>query len=245
MSKVVTTTIAPNAAGGDTVTLGGTGDSVVITNNDIRTNVLQDAGGNAVFTSNGSGTLSGMNSGFGGALNLLSTQTASGAASVSFTTQLTSTYDVYCFKFLGIHPSANSNFQFNGSIDGGSNYNVTKTTSWFRAEHYEDSASSTLAYAGGNDLASSTSYQMIFQGMSVDNDDSGSGELWLFGPSSTTYVKQFYITVQYKNPSAAGLSTHGFCGGYFTSTSAIDALNFNMASGTFDGNIKLYGISKS
>jgi hypothetical protein len=244
MSKVVTTTVLPDVAGG-TVTLGGTGDSVVVTGNDIRTNALQDAGGNAMFTSNGSGVLSGVNSGLGGALNLLSTQTGSSSSGIAFTTQLTSTYDVYCFKFLDIHASANSNFQFNGSIDGGSNYNVTKTTSWFRAEHYEDDASSTLAYAGGNDLASSTAYQMIFQGMSTDNDDSGSGELWLFGPSSTTYVKQFYTTVQYKNPAAAGLSTHGFCGGYFTSTSAIDALNFNMASGTFDGTIKLYGISKS
>tara|TARA_Y100000310_G_scaffold337778_1_gene425755 strand:+ start:553 stop:1287 length:735 start_codon:yes stop_codon:yes gene_type:complete len=244
MSKVVTTTVLPDVAGGS-VTLGGASDSVVVTGNDIRTNALQDAGGNAVLTSNGSGTMSGMNSGFGGAMNLLSTQTGSTSSGIAFTTQLTSTYDVYLFKFLDIHPSANANFQFNGSIDGGSNYNVTKTTTWTRAEHYEDDASSTLAYAGGNDLAQSTSYQMIFQGMGVDNDDNGSGELWLFSPSGTTYAKHFYFTVQYKNPAAAGLTTHGFSGGYFNNTSAIDALNFNMASGTFDGTIKLYGISKS
>ena len=98
MSKIVTTTVLPDVAGGS-VTLGGTGDSVVATGNDIRTNALQDAGGNAVFTSDGSGVLSGMNSAFSGALNLLSTQTASGAASVEFTSGIDSTYDVYCFKF--------------------------------------------------------------------------------------------------------------------------------------------------
>ena len=123
MSKVVTTTILPDVAGGS-VTLGGTGDSVVVTGNDIRTNALQDAGGNAVFTSNGSGVMSGMNSGFGGALNLLSTQTASGASSVSFTTQLTSTYDVYIFKFINIHPVTDVQpfgFQVNASGQTGFN----------------------------------------------------------------------------------------------------------------------------
>ena len=101
MSKVVTTTVLPDVAGGS-VTLGGASDSVVVTGNDIRANVLQDAGGNAVLTSDGSGVLSGMNSGFGGALNLILSQTASNSASISFTTQLTSTYDIYVFKFINI-----------------------------------------------------------------------------------------------------------------------------------------------
>ena len=76
MSKVVTTTVAPTQPG-DTLTLGGASDSVVITNNDIRTNVLQDAGGNAIFTSDGSGNLSGLNIGLsGGGWQLLNTTTA-------------------------------------------------------------------------------------------------------------------------------------------------------------------------
>jgi hypothetical protein len=128
MSKVVTTTLLPDVAGG-TVTLGGTGDSVVVTGNDIRANVLQDAGGNAVFTSNGSGTMSGMNSAFGGALNLLATNTVTGSSGSAFTTQLTSTYDVYCFKFLDINVSAYSSFQFNGSSDSSFCDVIVRTTS--------------------------------------------------------------------------------------------------------------------
>ena len=244
MSKVVTTTLLPDVAGGS-VTLGGTGDSVVVTGNDIRTNALQDAGGNALFTSNGSGVMSGMNSGFGGALNLIATNTVTGSSGSAFTTQLTSTYDVYCFKFIDINVSAYSNFQFNGSSDGGSNYNVTKTTTYFGAENYENNASSTLNYRAGNDLAQSTAYQMMFQGADNGADDACVGELWLYAPSSTTYVKNFLCSGNYKVQASTGASTNFFVGGYFNTTSAINAFNFNTTSGTFDGTIKLYGISKS
>jgi hypothetical protein len=40
-----------------------------------------------------------------GALVLLSTQTASASASISFTSGIDSTYDSYVFKFINIHPS--------------------------------------------------------------------------------------------------------------------------------------------
>ena len=36
-----------------------------------------------------------------------------------------------------------------------------------------------------------------------------------------------------------------YIGGYMNTTSAVDAINFNMASGNLNGTIKLYGISKS
>jgi hypothetical protein len=63
----------------------------------------------------------------GGALNLISTQTASASASIDFTSGIDSTYDSYVFKFINIHPATDSvSFTFNMSTDGGSNYNVTK-----------------------------------------------------------------------------------------------------------------------
>jgi hypothetical protein len=68
----------------------------------------------------------------GGALNLISTQTASSSSTISFTSGIDSTYDEYVFKFYDIHPATNSaNLTFNGSSDTGSNYNVTKTTTAF------------------------------------------------------------------------------------------------------------------
>jgi hypothetical protein len=54
-------------------------------------------------------------------LVLLSTQTASASANISFTTGIDSTYDEYVFKFINIHPATDEvSFTFNGSTDGGS-----------------------------------------------------------------------------------------------------------------------------
>ena len=149
MSKVVTTTVLPRD-GFDTLNIGATGDTVAIAGDSLNTNVLQDAGGNNIFTSS-SGTVS--STALQGSLQLLSSQTASNSASVSFTTQLTSTYDVYCFKFIDIGPSNdNRDFMFNGSIDSGLNYNVTKTTNYYETYHGVDGSSTTLTYGAAYDL---------------------------------------------------------------------------------------------
>jgi hypothetical protein len=246
MSKVVTTTVLPDVAGGS-VTLGGTGDSVVVTGNDIRTNAMQDAGGNALFTSNGSGVLSGMNSGLtSGALNLLSTQTASGASSVSFTTGIDSTYDVYIFKFIEMNLSVTLlefGFQVNASGQTGFDEVITSTT--FLAEHSEADGTG-LEYRTSEDQAQGTAYQKFQLNTSNDSDSSISGEMYLFAPSGTTYVKHFYINtiamgIYSGNPSACNY----FVGGYINTTSAITEIDFKPPSGNFDGTIKMYGISKS
>jgi len=244
MSKVVTTTVLPDVAGGS-VTFGGTGDSVVVTGNDIRTNALQDAGGNAVFTSDGSGTLSGVNSAFGGALKLIQSQTASNSASVSFTSGIDSTYDVYIFKFFDVNPvTDNAQFTFNGSIDGGTNYNVTKTTTVIEAHHSEVGGNTGLAYEASRDLAQSTSYQILTEATGNAADESCAGELYLYAPSSTTYVKHFYGT--FPNLHGSEYLWIQYVGGYFNTTDNIDAIDFKMSTGNIDsGVIKLYGISKS
>ena len=72
----------------------------------------------------------------GGSLVLISTQNASSSSTISFTSGIDSTYKEYIFKFINIHPSNdNVDFYVNFSVDGGSNYNVTKTTLYFRANH--------------------------------------------------------------------------------------------------------------
>ena len=131
-------------------------------------NTLQDAGGNTIFVSDGSGTIT--STGFTGAIKFISSQTASGSASLSFTSGLDSTYDVYVFKFIEINPATDSaEFTFNLSSDGGSNYNVTKTTTSFWAEN---GASAVLEYRTGDDLATtSTSYQVL-----AENLGNGSAE---------------------------------------------------------------------
>jgi hypothetical protein len=77
-------------------------------------------------------------SSFGDGITLISSQTASASASISFTSGIDSTYKAYKFVFSNIHPATDDvGLEFNLSTDGGSNYNVTKTTTFFRAEHYE------------------------------------------------------------------------------------------------------------
>jgi len=175
---------------------------------------------------------------------LLLSQTASGDSALSFTSGIDSTYGEYIFKFYNINPATDSTkFQFNGSTDGGSNYNLTKTTTWFDAGHTESDSSAAIAYVAGLDLAQSTDFQPIGSDVGNAGDESLAGELHLFNPSSTTYVKHFYARTNYIH--SADLKADAFIGGYFNTTSDIDAVQFKMASGNFDGKIKMWGVKNS
>ena len=183
--------------------------------------------------------------GSSGSMNLLTTNTiSSGVSSSSFTSSIDSTYDSYLFKFINIHPASDDVFfEFNGSDDTSSHsYNITKTTTNFSAEHNEGDSTAQVGYVTGDDLAQGTGYQRLFNGVGNDNDGSLSGELYLFNPSSTTYVTHFMARVGGHRHSSAALDS--YVSGYFNTTAAITALNFQMSSGNIDsGVIKLYGDS--
>lgn len=181
-----------------------------------------------------------------GSMVLLNTNTiTSGVSSSSFTSNIDSTYDTYLFKFINIHPATNNaKFAFNLSIDGGSNYNVTKTTTMFRASHDEDDSGTSFGYVASQDLAQSTDFQNILQALGDNNDSSGSGELFLFSPSSTTFVKHFIARGGQMQEN--GKAFDGYVSGYGNTTSAVNAVQFKMSSGNIDsGVIKMYGLSKS
>ena len=177
-------------------------------------------------------------------LILISTQTASNSASLSFTTGLDSTYDLYEFKFIDLHiRTAGHNLNFQGSTNGGSSYGVTMTTTLFNAVHPESDAFTTFAYNTSNDLAQSTSYQTIGWYHSADADGCGVGSLQLYNPRSTTYVKHFISRYSLMDNESSVRDV--FMAGYFNTTSAINAINFSTSSGNFDGIIKMYGVKKS
>jgi hypothetical protein len=179
----------------------------------------------------------------GGTLILLSTQTASASASISFTTGIDSTYDEYVFKFINCHPASNNVYlDFQGSTNSGSNYNTTITASFFRAYQSEDNSGATLVYVDAGQ-AQGTSYQNLSRGIGNGSDECVNGYLHLFNPSDTTFVKHF-LSVTQINDSAYSQNT--YVGGYFNTTSAIDAVSFKMSSGNIDdGIIKMYGLVKS
>ena len=182
-----------------------------------------------------------------GDLNLLATNNiTSGVSSSSFTSNIDSTYDTYMFKFINMHPASNSqDFQFNLSTDGGSNYNVTKTSTYFRSFQYENDAAQNVQYQTNEDLAQSTNYQNLCDRVGNGNDESCSGTLFLFSPSNTTFVKHFISTNdRYFGDDA--VQANDFVGGYGNTTSAVNAIDFKFASGNIDsGVIKMYGLSKS
>jgi hypothetical protein len=180
-----------------------------------------------------------------GNMVLISSQTASDSASISFTTGISSTYKEYQFWFIDIHPRSNSvDFTFNTSTDAGSNYNTTKTTTSFYAYHFEDGSQSGLGYRTTFDLAQSTDFQKItVEAISSSATENLGGSMSLFNPASTTYVKHFISnTSHYNREVVARYNIASYVAGYMNTTSAINAVQFKMSSGNFDGTILMYGI---
>ena len=179
-----------------------------------------------------------------GSLVHISTATATASASIEFTSGIDSTYKEYVFYFVNIHPSTDQvNFTFNLSTDSGSNYNVTKTTTIFNTYHDEADTATSLEYRPNADLAQSTAYQVIGDGPWGNNsDESGSGFLNLFNPSSTTYVKHFISDINFYY--FGNFTIRSMMAGYGNTTSPINAIKFQMSSGNIDaGQILLFGVN--
>ena len=233
---------------GTTLTVGETGQNTVVGGNTIKLNTLKDSGGNTLFTSNGSGVLSSVNDGFGSGMALLQTQTADDSASLSFTSNIDSTYKEYVFRFYNIRPETNNTwFQFQVNASGESGYNETMTTTVFASYHAEADNWYGLSAQTGDFQSQGTGFQSLCIINTNDADGSGFGELHLYNPASTTYVKHFLGTVQYirdtqNQPQYIVYAMTAYTGGYINTTSAITEVQFKQNSGNFNGTIKLYGV---
>tara|TARA_R100001126_G_C4866841_1_gene170724 strand:- start:14 stop:628 length:615 start_codon:yes stop_codon:yes gene_type:complete len=182
-----------------------------------------------------------------GSMTFIKKLTASSSSTLSFVdgssdVVLDNTYKEYLFTYKNMHRSnGTSFFQFDMSVDGGSNYNLQKTTTFFYTYHNEGGGGdTTVGYVDGWDKANGTGSQRLSNGNNA-NDESTSGYLRLFNPSSTTFVKHFM---------ARSISNNGvylednYAAGYANTTSAVDAIKFEFSSGNIDtGDICLYGIN--
>ena len=181
----------------------------------------------------------------GGALNLISTSTiSSSTAAIEITSGLDSTYKEYIFKFINLHPvNDGTSWQFQASTDGGSSYGVNKVSTFFEAEHDEGDSSTALQYNTGFDRgANSTDFITLVGEIGSDNDQSGAGILHLFDPSNTTFAKHYMANTS--QSSNADLARNQFISGYFNTTSAINALKFEMRVGNIESTVlKMYGVS--
>ncbi len=178
----------------------------------------------------------------GGAMTLLETQTASSSSTISFTSNIDDTYDEYVFKFYDIHPSADGEeFTFQADTGTNTSYNQTITSTYFLAEKPEADSGGSISYQTSRDLAQSTSFQHFGVDTGNDNDQASSGYLNIYAPSSSVFVKHFVGTLQQAHQN--DLTLVGYVAGYWNTTTALTRFQFKMSSGTFDGVIKLYGIS--
>tara|TARA_R100001015_G_C4590106_1_gene145697 strand:- start:15 stop:638 length:624 start_codon:yes stop_codon:yes gene_type:complete len=185
-----------------------------------------------------------------GSMTFISKTTISSPVSnVQFTSGIDSTYKEYIFYLVDIHHSSDSEpeITFNFSIDGGSNYNVTKTSTSFRAYHGEDGSGGALSYYTPTDAAQSTANIPLSFNADGDNDSTMVAYLHLFNPSSTTFVKHFIG--QANEVHDLPRSNANYIGGYCNTTSAINAVKFNGEHSEGDdsnidaGTIILYGIN--
>ena len=161
---------------------------------------------------------------------------------ISFTTGIDNTYKLYIFKFYDVNPVTDHQyFSFNGSDDASSwAYDITKTSSFFLTYHDEADANTALTYDANKDILNQTGYQIIADSIGSGGDESAAGELFLFNPSNTTYVKHWYsraVSYQYND-----YFFEQFTAGFFNTTAAITAIDFKMTSGNMDAVIKLYGV---
>jgi hypothetical protein len=187
-----------------------------------------------------------------GAMTLIKTLTVSTASNAtilhgSSSVVFDSTYPVYVIKYINVFSSSGQNIAMNFTTDG-SNYNVNMTTSTFVAEHSEDDSSvARLDYSESYDTAQGTD-QVVFNinkgGLLNASDSSASGEIFIFNPSSTTFVKHFISRAcsMSEYPGA----TDNYCSGYANTSSAVTGVRFHVVnSNNISGTFKLYGIKDS
>ena len=178
----------------------------------------------------------------GSSLVLLETQTASSSDTLSFTSNIDSTYKEYIFKCIDIHPATDDvRFTFQADTGTNTNYNQTITSTNFAANHGEDGNNGALAYDSGEDQAQGTAFQDLARYQGNGNDEALCGTLHLFDPSSTTFVKHFISRTNMYH--ASNESEDSFMAGYFNTTTAITRVQFKFSSGNIDaGTFKLYGV---
>ena len=242
MGILRTKTIEP--ATGSTLTLGASGDTITVSSDSIKANTFKDAGGNTLFTSDGAGTLSSVNSALAGGAGpiLISTSTASDSSSIEITSGIDSTYDEYMFVFTDINPASTTSFNFQVNAAGQSGFNETVTNIRFNAFHKEDDSETEFSYDTSSDQAQGTAAIRLCN-TSNGADECVAGVLHLFNPSSTTYVKHFYWRISAVcNSDPQSYSQDSLGAGYFNITAAIDEIKFYCNSGNLDGVIQMYGI---
>jgi hypothetical protein len=186
-----------------------------------------------------------------GAMVHIKTLTASSSATLTFvhgadSVVFDSTYPIYKFEFIGLHPveaSGNLSVAFR---DGSTAYDAPMTTVYLKNRHTASGTElAAQTYDTGNDLANATGFTILNESTGNDDTKNISGSLHIFNPSSTTFTKNFATDV-HSIATDRSISDHIITSGYINVTAAVDAVQFKFHNGAIQtGKIKLYGIKDS
>ena len=173
---------------------------------------------------------------------VLIAEDTSGGSSVEF--DIPTGYGSVEWHFYNVHPvsdNVNLEFQVNATDDAGGGFDQSQITSTFTAAYLNESGiGGYYIYETGFDQANGTSYQHIGSYVGYENDESCSGVLTLYDPSSTTYVKHF--TVRINVITQNGYTRDVVAGGYINDTTAISEMSFKFSSDNIgSGTIRMYG----
>ena len=190
-----------------------------------------------------------------GSMTLIKTITiSSGTASAQFAhgssdVVFDSTYPVYLFKYVSVHGANEQELVIDFSDSAGSDYDLLHQTAFYRAAHNEAGNDGNITYVTSRDMANSGSKPFLTVPIGTESDNSGSGELYVFNPSSTTFTTHFISTANISvgdGSSAGSYSQNSYVTGYVNTTAAITAIKFEMDGGNIDSGIfKMYGIKDS
>ena len=229
-------TLAKMAGGtdGNLITFDASGDpAYVATGNDGQVLTSTGAGSAPAFEAIPAVTVD---------LVLLSTQTASNAASIDFTSSHfdNSTYTSYVFKAFSISPATNAAFfMCRTSTDGGSSYDSGGSDYDWCVFHIDTNGAA-------NDIDLADDGIDMFRGagntgMSDVAAESGSGTIHVDGAGVADYTKVYGEIIAYDSASTASNCKATF-GGHRNSAADVDGIQFLMSSGNLDGTIKMYGM---
>ncbi len=227
------------------VQYGGTGASaltdhgVVLGSGTAAVSVTAAGTSGQVLTSGGSGADPAFADAGGGMWELVERQSVTNSAGVQFDM---GSAEAYKFIFYALHPVSDTvRLTFQVNAVGASGYGEEAQTSNFAAYHTEADATGLIYNGGGlDDQALDTAYQAIGAHLGTTGHESGAGELTIYNPSSAVYMKPFN-SVAIVHGSNDTLYNN-YVSGYFTTTTAIDDINFKVESGNFAGIIVQYGL---
>lgn len=169
----------------------------------------------------------------------LSSATASSSATVEFTSNIDSTYNMYAIVYRQVVPATDgASLRMRLSLDGGATY---LSSGFYSQCGIEGSATQ---------LTTTTEYiPLTSTSIGVDNGTSSggaSGIVYIGDPSDASHYKAIWGAGTYIDSAVNANYTSSYSGRYKTATTAVDAVDFLYSSGNItSGEFILYGIKES